>query len=443
MKKLLALILVIASLSSAARAEDIYRAELPNDVIKIYWYYDYLAPKYLELPMLSYEGALYIPISNQFCYYLGLSHQWIDGAMHIVFNGRGPTSVNFNDPATYFHEVRHECKKADYPVYMNGKELTNPVDGFPILNRGGVTYLPLTETVLSELRLYTWLDPNDNAIRIEQQYHGGFGLQGTYSLDKIYKTEDGEVYYIVQYTTGRGNGHHEGYYKYNSFDGETVTNHASYTFFNIYSDRPSVDQFFEAENVHMENGSLMYGDEVIEEGVSAAEVSAKEYRLGSKSLLTVSTGGYGARTYIRTESGFTKTDLLSVSSSDIFRYADTAEGCTYFSNNSNYVYVAAPDGSVTKLNDGYHKRFWLIGEIGGRPLVRATWEEPSSYGNKISLSNDGFFTVEPDGSLKRYADFAYSTDAFTLGDRLYLVDLYYNCFIDALTGERFSFDIKQ
>ncbi|MCH5188148.1 MAG: hypothetical protein J1F63_07065 [Oscillospiraceae bacterium] len=454
MKKIFTLLGALAILLTGAitaLADEPLWAFLPDVKTDTNWsYWDDMAAYKVEYPILEYNNTLYLPMTFRNCLEIGMAMAWQNDTLYLTFCGR--TGWIFTSKhEVYDHPWRFECCRAEYTIFLNGETLSGSVDGMPILNYRGVTYLPLTETVLRELHMELRWDQYNNTMNIRVIEPGW-----EYEFDGIYNNDGRQIDYVVLNLLKRGNNYRSGYYLYNSFDGKNVTNNGKYSM--TYSvvggleveDRPEVWHEIEPVDVTewfwCENGKLMHGDEPIDD-MTGMVMSALEYHLGDGvSVLTVNRGYTSQRHYFCANGAYAAIRYFDpVHKNEFFQWLKTEDGSVYFTDEGHRLNAITPGGRALTAVDVDHNYFRLIGLIGGRPLVQALWNGEAeldgfSTGSLISPVNDGFFTIEEDGSLEKYMDYRYSSYAFILNDRLYLVDMYENCFIDTVTGEKISID---
>lgn len=99
-------------------------------------------------------------------------------------------------------------------------------------------------------------------------------------------------------------------------------------------------------------------------------------------------------------------------------------------------FILGDDNSLTPIEDADHKNVWLLGRIGERAVVMATWKREEEG---VSAVNDGYLTVDPDGSLSKIFPYVFANDMMIYNDHLYLLLWRNDTVIDATTGEEIAF----
>lgn len=423
MKKLIfAFLLALAAALPAAAAETV-TASLPD--YPVYISGSGPSATSVEYPVLEAGGTLYVPMTYANIRVFGLSSAWHNGEFHLAYSASladgnhiisdyQTDRINKVDiyhdiysemtvdkysrmisqstyPKDYWENVPSENSNLEYtgtyeltvaenPIYINGRLYDNLNEENPVLLYRDIYYIPMDDYFLFELRKYFLHDDEYQygalyIITLADEYLKGGGEYLGFLLDN-----DGYLRYFetVQYT-----GMKSQVYRYKYLDSET----------NTIGDVGTV-------HYSWEDGIL------IREGLEyLRELDAK-------------CGG--------TEDSFGRYDHLN--------HTEITEDGTIYSYNYDSrigLRITYPDGTVEQFEDGDHDTFQLYGMIDGRPLVLALHDE-------ISLLEDGFYTIEADGTLKYYAYYSFYP-AFTVNNKLYFIDPRIHSFIDASTGERISY----
>ena len=94
-------------------------------------------------PLISFRNITYFPMTYEYCRALGLTSQWVEGkGLYIAYS---PASQN--TLPVYGTQNNSKTDKAvipDYPIYINGKKISNASTEYPLLNFRNVTYFPMT-----------------------------------------------------------------------------------------------------------------------------------------------------------------------------------------------------------------------------------------------------------------------------------------------------------
>lgn len=104
--------------------------------------------RYVEFPLITYKGITYIPMTYILCEHLGLEATY--DANHGLYISRGylfgvsDEKLAFGGPASNNYPTLYDAYIVDYPVYLNGINIDNQNQEYPILNFRNITYFPMT-----------------------------------------------------------------------------------------------------------------------------------------------------------------------------------------------------------------------------------------------------------------------------------------------------------
>lgn len=381
-----------------------------------------------EYPVLETNGTLYVPMTYANIRVFGLSSAWHNGEFHLAYSASladGNHIVSFSQaeqinrslynniiysdmtvdkysralyspeyPENYWENVQaensavkytgaYELTVAENPIYINGRLYDNTNEEHPVLLYRDIHYIPMDDYFLFELRKYFLYDDTYQygALYIATYADEYLKGEGRREILSSMLGSDGNLRYFL---TSRYTGVKSMEYKYKYLDSETNT----------------------IGNVGEIHESWVDGV-IFQESMEYMRELSEKCGAGSDEP-------YGRYDHVR------HTEI-------------TEDGTIYsYDYNANIGFrITYPDGTTERFEDGCHDTFQLYGMINGRPLVLALHDE-------ISLIDDGFFTIEADGTLKRYAYYSFYP-AFTVNNKLYFIDSRICSFIDAAAGEKISY----
>ncbi|MCR4601566.1 MAG: hypothetical protein K5767_07575 [Clostridia bacterium] len=178
-----------------------YKCELEyNDV-------DNKTSKY---PLLNYKGVTYFPMTWGYCRTLGLTSVWIQGeGLFIASWGTyavGEYDYEFPVYAGSRNPGKVTATVADYPIFVNGKQLDNSKEEYPILNFRDVTYFPMTwRFAREEFDWDTDWSQQENRFSVHWQIED----DTSYDLD-VYEVTDTEAYLVRDVSKSVVIGEHDG-----------------------------------------------------------------------------------------------------------------------------------------------------------------------------------------------------------------------------------------
>ncbi|MCH5188633.1 MAG: hypothetical protein J1F63_09530 [Oscillospiraceae bacterium] len=209
MKKLmLALVVFAAIVSAAAYAE---AATLPEFEVKINGIT--VDSEYREYPMLLYSDITYFPLTYYDCRFLGLSTEWDNDTRTLYIKKENITCV-YHDYATKTRNNDYNnVEMCDFNIVINGVEIDNKSENYPLVTFRGVTYFPVTWRYASMLFGWNYSFGKNGLIIESDNYHanvielpdydphGGYVYEdetrygdGGYGADRRIAT-DGRYYY--------------------------------------------------------------------------------------------------------------------------------------------------------------------------------------------------------------------------------------------------------
>lgn len=406
MKKFIALILSLGILVPAlpALGEEAITATLPGK--EVYVRYGKLQQPEPEYPVLEYDGVVYMPMTWQNICRLGLCNSWVDRSTgredwgwHIAYTGieygkfldddvRGDKTNNYgsnreaeNMPRSFVYSGQYELTLPDHPIYLNGRLLDNAAEEHPIMFYRGIHYLPLNE--LAE-RLYIGTRQYEDELTVELsrpneiKWNNPVTHRAHKIVEFVHSTDEDTAVFITYAFTYIVGGDRQYYYDAKTFNAaaDEVTIMESLTF-----------------------NTIWWGEDVAE-----VKKRLSWYENEYSPISFIADDGIVYQTVNYTESGEEHRAIKAI----------------------------YPDGITVIFEWTGYEVFELVGLINGRPLIKAV------KNLAVDPANDGFFTLETDGSLKKFAPYDFR-DAFTAGNRVFLIDNWEQYFIDAVTGERISY----
>ncbi|MCH5188149.1 MAG: hypothetical protein J1F63_07070 [Oscillospiraceae bacterium] len=408
MKKLIALILSIglSIIALPALGEEPIIATLPGmDVYVSYGKLQWPEPEY---PVLEYDGVVYMPMTWQNICRFRLCNSWVDQSTgredwgwHIAYTGieygefldddvRADMTNNGNYyrdaenlPDSSVYSEQYELTLPDHPIYLNGRPLDNAAEEHPILFYRGIHYLPISELAQ---RLYIGAHRYNEWLTIElsrpnEVKWNNLVTQLPHEIVEFVHSTDDDTAVFMNYSFEYFGGGDRNYY----YDAKT---------FNAVTGEVKLLE-------HLAYSSWGRGETEIKEKVS-------QYENEHRPIPFMADDGVVYQTVKYTEDG----------------------------EEHQAIKMICPDGITVIFEWTGYEVFELVGLINGRPLVKAVKHLA------VDPANDGFFTLEADGSLKKIAPYDFR-DAFTAGNRLFLIDNWEQYFIDAVTGERISYITEQ
>ncbi len=423
--------------------------------------FDYKATEY---PLLVYKDITYFPMTYGYIHMLGLTSSWVDGAFYLSYC---PPDYQWSDePAPAGQPVDAlDAQIAQYPIYINGKLLDNSKEEYPVLNARDITYFPMT-----------WRFAVDE-FGMRYDWNGTLYLDGTsgQSGHPLLHVEDGKIYFDSSITENRRT--EEGYWGFSTVGSKNyVFDTASGTFSEIDSlpyYKPWLDDRVD-EKMSIDGNMLMYEDIALEdisdyldterqrEDTEGVQTFCTEYRLGCGKLLLHVEMDYASKYANPHAIGLRYSHFIIDADRSVTKLPEPETGLVYYIDSHEYaggrqyiglrtlrsigggshmlqsynVFVLNDDNSLTPITDADHGSIMLLGQINGRPVALATWK--IEY-EGVSAVNDGYFYIEPDGSLTKFYPYVYAEEMAVADNHLYLLIRRNNTLVDACCGKEYSF----
>lgn len=99
---------------------------------------------YRQFPLIVYKDITYVPMTYYDCRYLGLCTEW-DNETNTLRIEKGYTTCAYRDYKWQWANGKsHEPQICKFNIVVNGKEIDNSSENYPLLLYRDVTYFPLT-----------------------------------------------------------------------------------------------------------------------------------------------------------------------------------------------------------------------------------------------------------------------------------------------------------
>ena len=141
-------LLILLSASFTARAQEPVKVQLTPHYTEIDSMSVY-SPA-VEYPVLTYKDVTYLPMTYSLAARLGIAVGFTqeDGFYLAKYNdmifAQGENDAPFGGDGNFYCFTDYTAVIPDYPVYINGVRYDSSKETYPVLNFGGITYLPLT-----------------------------------------------------------------------------------------------------------------------------------------------------------------------------------------------------------------------------------------------------------------------------------------------------------
>lgn len=99
---------------------------------------------YRTFPMLLYKDITYVPMTYQDCRYLGLSTEWDNNTKTLSIEKSHITCAYKDYKQERKNPDKNEIAVCDFNIIVNGKQIDNSKEEYPLLTFRDVTYFPLT-----------------------------------------------------------------------------------------------------------------------------------------------------------------------------------------------------------------------------------------------------------------------------------------------------------
>jgi len=100
--------------------------------------------KYRQFPLITYKDITYVSMTYYDCRFLGLSTSWNDSTKTLYID-RTPVTCAYRDYNWQWkNSESNDASICEFNIVVNGKEIDNSKEEYPLLTFRDVTYFPLT-----------------------------------------------------------------------------------------------------------------------------------------------------------------------------------------------------------------------------------------------------------------------------------------------------------
>lgn len=414
--------------------------------------------QHAKYPLLVYKDVTYFPMTYQLTRSLGLVTGWEEGkglyiAQHTEW-GQGEPDMSGNNRLG----GRYQATVPNYPIYVNGWQVKNSDEQYPLLNFRGVTYFPLSWHYAHEE--FGWniqWDEKTGLCVDNYGQHGGMNnfylaqmeknaalFQQYVEFYKEMKEADGSIHYV---RTG------DKYTSYRlDFATDTLIKSAEEkleTTWSRYDNTEISDEF------SLDGTNLMYKGKAIlsnlpEEYTENPQLYVHQYQTASANMLDVCLyyhmdvpAPYTPRVeYVFIEKGGTVQQLKQWNECDypcgFYETANAYYACSdghwmggRFSNSLHTILkIDKASGKVTNLNNLYsqYRSLEVIGVADNKLYVRAIyWGDEEDlqnpqYAEKVNPLRDGYFYIDEQNKLHKVHDYIDGSIFLAPNGKLYVYD---------------------
>lgn len=162
---------------------------------------------YRQFPLIVYKDITYVPMTYYDCRFLGLTTSWDDGTRTLSIEKSGITCAYRDYNLKWKNGKYNDFSVCDFNIVVNGKEVDNSKETYPLLTFRDVTYFPLTwRFAVDEFGWEYSFDSGNGLVITSDNSH-----VETLNLPKCEGSiaTDGEYYY---YNGNDGDSYYEGKY---------------------------------------------------------------------------------------------------------------------------------------------------------------------------------------------------------------------------------------
>lgn len=438
MKKIsVILLLVLICMQFSVCAEQAITVTIPDYEIVLnetpVYYYDSL------YPFLNYKGITYFPATFEYCKGMDLACGFDGNAFLIAYN---PSYENIPLYETAKNTKKNTAVIPSYNVIVNGKEIDNTKQQYPVFNFRGVTYFPMTwDYAVNEFgwtidfsgKTFTITTNtsmrDDIGEKVEVDDKGiifrEYGYMEMPQPDGTVQTIPGLIYYQASFETGE------------------IVRRDDYT----QADEPKNTAKNEEVKLEVKDGYVYYKNQKLDgvfveeaspdfvkpEDVEKVEYNVSMYKTENFKPLTVCKmnvytayskkdgsryGGDADYTYLLHNDEMIFLDGNTMVSNPYVMgdtmYFNTNKYWKTFSTHTlqnKQLMKLTPDGAVVQIKDENFNNMEIIGVADNKLYLKCTWS-PEDYIEggevKTSLVNDGYFTFDGE-KLEKVAHYVYST----------------------------------
>ena len=142
MKKIFIMILFVIILSASSVYAESVVSTLP--LFNVSFNGQSVESEYRQFPLLVYKDITYVPMTYYDCRYLGLTTNWDNDTRTLTIEKSGITCAYRDYNNQWRNSKNNEVKICDFNIVVNGKEIDNSKETYPLITFRDVTYFPLT-----------------------------------------------------------------------------------------------------------------------------------------------------------------------------------------------------------------------------------------------------------------------------------------------------------
>lgn len=450
----------------------------------------------MRYPLIVYNDITYFPLTWSWSRELGIVTGYTEEeglyiANYTSYNRTEMEEVDLS--GNYKMDAVYLAIVPNYPVHINGRLIDNSVEEYPLLNFQGITYFPLTwRYVIEEFNWgMSWNEENGSRLNSESsviECTPGEKYEKV-SLYTLYEYKDHSIIREVRniWTVGKEADvygeykHHkerreDSYYKLD-YSSKRVTeidfvksSEPIYTSGSVRSE--GVEELFNVQNnlvyYHGSNQPLLSYKELNEHSVS--RVNAYKFSVNGMDIYDISVyfcsddgseipppyTPFESFVFIDDGNGvLQKINSWPTSHSISAVYPFKGDGVYLCSRgrhfgsarlNNGRGWVTKIKSDLTEINLNKQWKDWnSIYAFGmdrlGNLYLKNTWfpsyDFPNQFNGRVSLVNDGFFILNPEGELSKMYPFIESTNEIVTPDgKIYLDARWINSIICLPTGEK-------
>jgi hypothetical protein len=416
----------------------------------------------MEYPLIVYNDITYFPLTWSWCNELGL----VSGFTHedglYIANYR-----SYNKPETEHIYRSNAYRKGDsykamlptYPIVINGRQIDNSSEAYPLLNFNNITYFPLTWDFVIEEFAWDMSWHQDIGFKLSSQGRIAEYSPGEhYSTEYTFTIEDYRDYSIVQKVTDLwkmssqpneygdythiGNGGYDTFYKLDYSSSTTTKIDSKDTLDRPYNSGAissvRIDEEFTGEGTMLsyEDKDLLDLSEMVNKNETISHLYTDQYSVNNKQIYKMEVffdvdgkeipPPYTPRkTFVFIDNGNEVLEQIdwpiNQFFSNVYPYGKTG---VYLCSNGKYftssrynngcglVQLINEDMSSETLNNRYEDWNSMVAlgmDDAGNLYLRNTWFPENDfafqYSGRVSPVNDGFFKLDLEGKLKKIYPF--------------------------------------
>lgn len=142
MKKFILLLTIFVICFGAQSAEAKETANIPACTVTLSG--QSVDNTYRQFPLLQYKDIVYFPMTYYDCRFLGVSTNWDNATRTLTINKENISGAYREYNWDWKNAVRNEINICNFNIVVNGKEIINKNEPYPLITFRDVTYFPLT-----------------------------------------------------------------------------------------------------------------------------------------------------------------------------------------------------------------------------------------------------------------------------------------------------------